>query len=215
MISAAAAFRARYCRAARMHAQPPHWPESARSPSRESWCRAALPELRPHRRIGTHQRRNRIGALRPGVGRRIVGIEQAERRDQRQPSHRAGPDRRDFGRERRSDRAAGEIGAVEPGGGEQPSHRQHPVELIVEHAVTERARITWKRRRDHGAAFGQAIEERNPARQSAKPSDEAELRAVALLPDPARKAVDLDRARMRWRARGPLAQGAAHSAAVA
>ena len=75
-------------------------------------------------------------ALRPGIGRRLLVVEQTERRDQREAAcTAAGPDRRDLGGERAADRAAGEIGAVEPRLVQQEMRREHPVEMIVEHGV--------------------------------------------------------------------------------
>src|SRR5205814_9743049 len=71
-------------------------------------------------------------------------------------------------------------------------HREHPIEMAVEHGVAGGAGISGQRGHDHLALLGQFVEEWDPARQAAETREEAELRAATLAPDPAGQAVDLD-----------------------
>ena len=127
-------------------------------------------ELVPALGIGTEQPRHVGRPLRPRVGNRVFLVEEAPGRDQRQSSHRSGPDRRHFGRKRPADLAAGNIGAVEPGLQQQLTDRQQPIEMAVEHGMA--AVAAWEARErghDHRALARQCVEERDPSRQAAKP----------------------------------------------
>src|SRR5918993_2095542 len=66
--------------------------------------------------------------------------------------------------------------------------------MAVEHAVAAvAAREAGQGGHHDGAPFGEAVEERYPARQPAEAGEETEQRSVPLAPDPRGEAVDLHR----------------------
>src|SRR6516164_7416617 len=71
--------------------------------------------------------------------------------------------------------------------------------MAVEHRVPAlaagKAGQRWYNDR---ALEGQCIEKRNPAREPAKAGEKAEFGSLALLPDAARKAVELDRESLQF-----------------
>ena len=151
-------------------------------------------ELVPALRIGAQQRRHLGRTLRPRVGRRLLVVEQAPRRDQGEPTHGLRPNRRDLGDERAADRTAGKIGAVETGLLQQLPDRQNPIEMAVEHGMPAiAARGSRQRGHDNRALTRQRVEKRDPAWQPAKAGQKAKLRAFAFLPHPSGKPVDVDR----------------------
>src|SRR5215472_13791917 len=107
--------------------------------------------------------------------------------------YRARPDCCNFGGKRTADRAAGQIGAVEPRHLQQVANRKHPIEMAVEHRVPALAAGEPGQGRDNDRTLaGQYVEKRDPARQPAKASEKAKRRSLTLLPDAAGKAVDFD-----------------------
>ena len=71
---------------------------------------------------------------------------------------------------------------------------------VVQHRVPAvAAGKAGQRRHDHRARLGQMIEERHPARQSAKPARKPSHGSAALAPDAGGKAVDVDGQRLRVR----------------
>ena len=150
-------------------------------------------QRQPIGRIGGHQPGQRIGALGPGIGRRIGGIEQAEGSDQGKPAHAGRPERGHFRRQRPAHRTAGEIGAIQPRLHQQLPHRHQPVERRVEHAMAAiTARKAGQGGHDHRPARCQPIEEGHPARQPAEAGEKAERPPLALAPDAHGEAVDVN-----------------------
>ena len=62
-------------------------------------------------------------------------IEQSERRDQRQPPHGRRPERRHLGGQRRANRTARQVGAIQVRLLQQRPHRQQPVQMRIQHRV--------------------------------------------------------------------------------
>src|SRR6202011_6096227 len=98
-----------------------------------------------------------------------------------------------LGEKRAADRAAGQIGAVEPGLEQQLTDRQQPIEMAVEHGMA--AVAAWEARErghDHCALARQCVEEREPSRQAATRGAETESWPLPFPPYPAGKAIDFD-----------------------
>src|SRR5216683_4975936 len=177
--------------------------------------------------VGAHQAGNVVLALRPRISGRFLGVEQAERRDQHELADVAGEDRRDLRSERATHRGAYQIGAGEARLVDELTNGKHPVEMRVEFGMARRAGIAGQRGHDHRARLGELVQKRQPARQAAQAGEKTELGALALGPDTAREAVDLDGRSLRCRhrdysaaascgrnagtaARWPLASGLGH-----
>src|ERR1700722_2335687 len=178
--------------------------------------------------VGAHQTGDLVLALSPWIDRRLLVVEQAERRDQHELADVAREDRRHLGGKRAAYRGADQVGAGKAGLVDELAHGQDPVEMRVELGMAGRAGVARQRGHDHRPCLGEPVEERQPARQAAKAGQEAELGTAALGPDATGEAVDLDGRFLRCRhgdysaaascgrkagtdARWPLASGLGHS----
>ncbi len=113
--------------------------------------------------------------------------------DQHQLAHRGVGESRRLGGEDAAGRGADQVAAGDAGRLQQIERHRHPVGEVVEVVMTRLApREARRRERHHAALLGEPIEERRPARQAAQAGKESERRSVALLPDPATAAADLD-----------------------
>ena len=130
------------------------------------------------------QRRAIGGALGEHVGDRLGLVEQAERRNQHQPSDRLRPDGGDVGGERSARRCADQRATVGIGRPVGVARGEQPVDMLVQQIGGMPARRPRERRGGDAVRLRQPVEHGEPAGQAGEAGEPAESGALPLLPHP-------------------------------